>query len=378
MSGPAAGFPPGGPMGNSADPAWSGGQPGFAWPGNQLGAAWPGNENACCEGKTPGPPCGCGAPFCDPAPPRWYFRGEALWLTRDNPNNRDLTFFFNPFSASSKLNQRLILETDDFSLGFVSGLRLTLGHYVTRTTSIEAGYFGVGDWDKRQSTPVFPSTNGLGPLFPYWTESFGPFDTSAFSGSNQQIAAYSSGFQSAEVGVRHWFTPNTSMLFGFRYVGITDVFQLTALNDPQNSNAGDIGIYRTWTTNNLFGGQIGTEYSHELWFRWLYFSLEGKAGAFANAAKQSSLLFSTPTTDHEHSERGAQFAGLTELSLTLTALLGNHISLRGGYTFLFVDGISLATDQLDTNPTMTNSQNFIAEKGSMRLHGPFAGGEITW
>ena len=59
--------------------------------------------------------------------------------------------------------------------------------------------------------------------------------------------------------------------------------------------------------------------------------------------------------------------------------MSDHLTLRGGYTFLFLDGVALATYQLDTNPTMlNNSRNFLADKGSLTLQGPFVGAELAW
>jgi hypothetical protein len=69
---------------------------------------------------------------------------------------------------------------------------------------------------------------------------------------------------------------------------------------------------------------------------------------------------------------------MLDLSFALTALVGNHLTVRGGYTFLFLDGLALATDQLDTNPTMNNSRDFIADRGSMTMQGPFVGAELAW
>ena len=60
-----------------------------------------------------------------------------------------------------------------------------------------------------------------------------------------------------------------------------------------------------------------------------------------------------------------------DLTLAMTALVSDHLTIRGGYTFLFLDGVALAADQLDTNPTMANSRDFIADKGTMTLQGPF-------
>jgi hypothetical protein len=145
-------------------------------------------------------------------------------------------------------------------------------------------------------------------------------------------------------------------------------------------NAGDSGYYRTWTNNNLLGLQFGTEYTHDLFPRWLFFSIEGKTGAFLNFDDQKNLLFNNgpnPTYD-QRSSRETQFSSMCDLSVALTALVSNHLTLRGGYSFVFLNGVALATDQLDTNPTMNNSRGFIADNGSMTLQGPFVGAELAW
>jgi hypothetical protein len=253
-----------------------------------------------------------------------------------------------------------------------------LGHYLTDRTAIEGAFYGTNRWDASNGTQQFPSTNGVGPLSPYWGSGGGPFSTSAFLNSNQQVATYYTTFDSAELGVRQWITPNMSALLGFRYINVGDKFGLTATNNALNADAGQIGQYETWTTNNLIGVQFGTEYTHELFFHWLFCSVEGKGGAFVNFADEKNLLFNSGTTYDQRSARDTQFASMLDLSVAVSALVGNHLTLRGGYTFLFLDGVALSTDQLDGNPTLNNSRNFIADKGTMTLRGPFVGGEIAW
>jgi hypothetical protein len=289
-------------------------------------------------------------------------------LTRDKPGDRNLT----------SENSSFALSTAAFSFPLEVGMRLTLGRYLTDCTAIEAGFFGANFWDQRVSTPYSPSASGVGPFSPYWGTGGGVFDTSAFSNSNQQTAVWQSNFDSAELNIRHWILPSTSLVFGIRYVNVDDQLQLSAFNDTSNNNAGESAFYRASTTNNLIGVQTGFEYTHELGTRWFFLSAEAKGGAFANFANQTNVLFNTGTTDNQRSASDVQFSSLIDLSVGVTALLGDHCTIRGGYALLFLDGLALAPDQLDTNPTMSNSRNFIADKGSMTLQGPFIGTEIVW
>jgi hypothetical protein len=352
-------------------------------PGAENGMAY-GPGNGMPPGYPPMQQPGMGqapyGPFPPPEPttPRWYFRGEVVWLSRNSPNERNLTSYDNASNAKDPLSNRFILDTDALPFGLAPGMRLTIGHYLTDRTAIEGAYYGINNWDQRTGTLAYPSAGGLGPLSSYWGSGGGPFNTSAFSDSNQQFATYHSSFESAELGIRQWITPSMSALIGLRYVNVADQFQLTATNDASNVDAGQVGYYRTWTNNNLIGLQIGTEYTHDLFTRWLYFSIEGKAGAYLNFADQKNLLFNTDTTYNQRSSYNTQFSSMFDLTFALTALVSDHLTLRGGYTFLFIDGVALATDQLDTNPTMNSSRNFLADNGTMTLQGPFVGAELAW
>jgi hypothetical protein len=362
--------------------------PGFPGP-NAVYTQQPAPDFAMGYGPGPQMPQGYPAPSEGPAPygsfpmpepvaPRWYVRGEVIWLFRDSPNDRNLTSYNNASKSSDPLNNRFILDTDALPFGVAPGMRLTLGHYLTDRTAIEGEYFGANNWDQRSATLDYPSAGGQGPLSAYWGTGGGPFSTSAFTNSNQQIATFHSSFDSAEVNVRQWVLPSMSVLAGFRYINVADQFQLTATNNATNVDAGQVGYYRTWTNNNLGGVQIGSEYTHDLYARWLFFSIEGKAGAFLDLADQKNLLFNTGSTYDQRSSRGTQYTGMCDLSASLTALIGSHLTLRGGYTFLFLDGLALATDQLDTNPSMASSRNFLADKGAVTLQGPFVGAELAW
>jgi hypothetical protein len=317
-------------------------------------------------------------PIPQPATPRWYLRGEAVWLFRDAPNIRNLTTYDNASKSSDPLNNRVLLDTDDLPFGLAPGMRITVGHYLTDRTAIEGAYYGANNWDEHTGTPQFPSANGQGPLSAYWGTGGGPFSTSAFTNSNQQFASYESSFDSAEINIRQWFLPSLSGLVGFRYINVADQFQLTATNNASNDDAGQVGYYRTWTNNNMIGLQAGADFTHDLYMRWLFFSIEAKTGAFMNFADQKNLLFNTDTTYDQRSSRETQFTTMFDLSVALTALVSDHVTLRGGYTFLFLDGVALATDQLDTNPTMNNSRDFLADKGTLTLQGPFVGAEVAW
>ncbi len=341
------------------------------------------------DGLAPGAP-GAGGPYggacpngltagCSPPRPNWYLRGDSIWLQRSRPDYHNLTSYLNVNDATDHLNGHFLLNSDEVTYPLEPGLRVTFGRYITDTTMIEGTYLGAVNWDRRNGTPNFPTgANGIGPLLSYWGPGFGPFDTSAFTGSNLQIASYESQFNSFELGVRHAVWGTTSILAGFRYINVGDLFQLSAFDDAANTNSNGNGFYRTWTNNNLVGVQIGSEYTHDLWFPRLFASVDARGGIFANFAEQKNLLFNSGDTYNQRSDRQVQFAGLWDVTFAISYLATDHLTIRGGYTFLFINGLALAPNQLDTNPTMQNSRNFIADNDSMTLQGPFIGGELAW
>ena len=193
---------------------------------------------------------------------------QRLDLDAHRPDDHNLTSYLNLNNTQDHLNGHFLLNSDDVTYPLEPGTRVTLGRYVTDTTMIEAAYLGGLNWDRRNGTPDFATgANGVGPLLAYWSPGFGPFDTSAFTGSNLQIASYESQFNSFELGVRHAVWGTTSILAGFRYINVGDLFQLASFDDAANTNPNANGFYRTWTNNNLVGFQIGSR-SKSGWSRW--------------------------------------------------------------------------------------------------------------
>jgi hypothetical protein len=354
------------PMVPGAQTAFGCGPPGALRPGGPVDAYGGAVPNQLAVGGSP-------------PRPSWYLRGDNVWLTRSRANDHNLTSYDNLNNAADPRNGHVVLDTNEVTYPLEPGMRLTLGRYLTDTWMLEATYYGDVSWDRRNGTVNFPTgANTLGPLLPYWGPALGAFDTSAFIGSNVQTAAYESQFNSFELNVRHSIWATTSIMAGFRYINIGDLFQLSASDNADNFSPGAVGLYRTWTNNNLVGFQVGSEYSHDLWFPRLYGSVDCRGGVYANFCEQKNLLYNSGDTYDQRSSRDIPFATAWDLTFTLSYLATDHLTIRGGYTFFFVNGIALAPDQLDTNPTTLSSRRFVADNDSLLLQGPFAGAEIAW
>ena len=357
-------------------------QPMMPGPGLEYGpGCGPGPCGVGPPGVDPygGPPLGGLTAGCCPPRPSWYLRGDNVWLMRSRADEHNLTSYDNLNNTKDPRNGHFLLDTNEVTYPLEPGMRITFGRYITDTWMIEATYYGDVDWDRRNGTPTFPTgANGLGPLLPYWGPATGAFDTSAFVGANVQTAEYESQFNSIEINVRHSIWATTSIMAGFRYMNLGDLFQLSASDNANNLTPGAVGLYRTWTNNNLAGFQLGTEYAHDLWFPRLYGSIDCRGGVYANFVEQKNLLFNTGDTYDQRSSREVPFATGWDVTFTLSYLATDHLTIRGGYTFLFLDGVALAPDQLDTNPTTLSSRRFVADNDTLTLQGPFVGGELAW
>jgi hypothetical protein len=71
--------------------------------------------------------------------------------------------------------------------------------------------------------------------------------------------------------------------------------------------------------------------------------------------------------------------------LLVTYRVNQQWTLRGGYHFLYVDGVALAPENFNTVPPATffpppgvNREPFINTGGNVFYHGFFAGAEFMW
>ena len=126
-------------------------------------------------------------------------------------------------------------------------------------------------WEDRVRTPLDEVNQ---PYNPYWgDDNESSFDISAFANSAQYIASYETKFDSAELGIRRWVRPDTSVLIGFRYMRLDENLSLLS-RDQGSADPGALGLYDVRTRNDLFGVQFGTEFVHPLWVPWLCFNFE--------------------------------------------------------------------------------------------------------
>jgi hypothetical protein len=199
-----------------------------------------------------------------------------------------------------------------------------------------------------------------------------------------------SSLQSAEINYREplgWGA--TRFLLGFRWLQWRESFSLTdQFIDPDDPTVSGTDFWNTSCLNNLYGGQIGLD--SMLWNSGKGLRIEGlvKAGAYYNAATQSSGYSYVNTAPFEsplatitvNSPAACSFVG--EVGLTAVVPILANLDLRCGYFGMWLSSLAQPTRQL-SGQTLDPSggstpAGTLTTNGSVVLQGVSLGLEGRW
>lgn len=229
------------------------------------------------------------------------------------------------------------------------GPRLILGRGLSDRDAVEIGYFA-----QYQMNGSYFNPGGAG-----------------FNLNNR--ADYRSTLNSGELNYRHWFTPEFSVLAGFRYLNwhenLNAAFDTASPLPPGSVNQ----FYHT--NNDLFGGQIGGDWKHAFG-NGFGIELGGKAGVYGNRSELdgAASLPGLGTFATNASSSRTSFVG--ELGLIGTYNLTPYFKVRAGYEVMWVEGLALAPDQV--NPANFLGAPSVNNRGGVFLHGAVLGLELAW
>jgi hypothetical protein len=306
----------------------------------------------------------------------WAGRFDAITLWRSAPANRPLFTGFDPSTQSigataSNANQ---LESDP-----LAAPRLTLARLDECGRGYEASYLYAGNFYSQRSLPAIP--NGYVAASPGLYHNPSGTLGSRVTLSEQQVV---SSLQTVEFNFREplgW--GSTRFLAGFRWLQWLENWSM--VDQFENPNVPGPLANETWQTgcvNNLYGGQIGLD--SMLWNSGHGMRLEGlgKAGAYYNAASQSSSHSNSASLFRDGitvtSPAGAAFIG--EIGLTCVVPLRRNLDFRCGYFGLWLQGIAQPTRQLSGQTLTTDSvtTGTLTTNGSVVLQGVSLGLEGRW
>ncbi|MGW8256745.1 MAG: BBP7 family outer membrane beta-barrel protein, partial [Thermoguttaceae bacterium] len=197
------------------------------------------------------------------------------------------------------------------------------------------------------------------------------------------LVSYESQLRSAELTLWRRWNSRVRLGAGFRWIEFNDRLSSNTLfvRDPVSVPA---MIYFN-ANNDMYGFQLAGEvllYSHNR----LRIEAVGKAGIYGLAANEASALDQSVVEVHARafdSAGAASFAG--ELDFLGTFELNRHWSIICGCQLLWLEGIALASDQIDNTGSLNYplSDPIIASTtldsgGGIFAHGATVAMEFRW
>lgn len=296
-----------------------------------------------------------------------------FWMQGNRSNDQPLVVDANTGAT--------FLSTSDIDSNFTPGVRATIGGRLCGCLPLEFTYLGLFPGSS-SATAVSPGGDAF-LIFPgnFFGNVFVGFDSATVT-SRSSINGIEANIppccvcEPCDNGCDGWRPPTVEWFAGFRYLNLTDRLNIAA----QRVVDGGVeqGSYNVRTTNNLYGVQLGARVrrSPRPW-GW---EATGKAGIFGNDARQTQTVTDFPNfpirPTVSRSGSGAAFVG--EFNLSGLYRLNDVWSLRAGYSVLWVEGVALATDQLDFNFATAPSGDQLDRSGGLFFHGANLGLEAGW
>lgn len=278
-------------------------------------------------------------------------RAEAILLWRGPPANRPL---FTSYNEPSKTTGPTVFNANQLASDPLAAPRLTLQRVDHCGVGLEGAFLYAGNFYAHRDLPFVSNGYAFAPPGIYGN-TWG-VDNTPLSAAQSTLV---SNLYSAEANLRGPMGFGaTRFLAGFRWLQWGENWAMVdQFSDPADPAVTGVDSYRTNCINNLYGGQIGLETL--LWNRGEGFRVEStvKAGAYYNAAAQSSAYDYTTNTGFAFSRAVAvngagscSFVG--EVGLTAVMPVSRNIDFRCGYFGLWLEGIAQPLNQL-TGQTLT-------------------------
>ncbi|MFM9197977.1 MAG: hypothetical protein ACKOWG_20010 [Planctomycetia bacterium] len=295
----------------------------------------------------------------------WVARFEAIALWRNAPASRPLFTTVDPVTATTGPTA---FNASQLQSDPLAAPRLTLARLDECGRGFDASYLYAGNFFSQRSLPT--AADGYAFSAPGIYGNPSGLAGSPVSSAQQRLTA---SLQTAEINYREplgW--GSTRFLTGFRWLQWRENWSM--VDQPSTGSES----WQTGCFNDLYGGQIGLD--SMLWNSGKGMRLEGlvKAGAYYNAASQSSSSSLTPASITVDSPAGSAFVG--EVGLTSVLPLRKNLDLRCGYFGLWLQGLAQPTRQLSgqTLTPATPATGTLSTNGGVVLQGVSLGLEGRW
>lgn len=312
--------------------------------------------------------------------PGWYASGDAIFLHRGGTRGSTIIV-----ADRSTINDRTddipLLDASDLRFNdFETGFRTELGRSFGNGLALEGGFMMVDQWNanaEMTTNGLITNTQvaeGLSPPLPF-NQAFYNADT--FYEAVQQIAYYRSQLTSAEINVKATWQHCQfirSEYVGIRYFQVRENFTLASQDEVTSTYANGIGTYGVETDNDLLGAQYGQEIGLPL-FGCALLTTRAKAGLFVNSSEQETKIVDSGFLKYDARDTEANVAFVGELNVGLNVKVNKFLSVRGGYNFLWVEGLALAPEQ--GYPVAFTGVSPLNDNGNLFYHGFSIGVQVA-
>lgn len=293
------------------------------------------------------PTDGACAPYCDPQScgPCWSFTAEAFALQRSTTRNQSL--FRNAGNTFNLLNSKNL----NFPVAFGPKVSVTRHRVFASDFDIEVGYFQFDGFEVNAAVPG---------------QSRMVTDVNTAFFATDSLARYRSALYCGEVNVRwQWFDWLT-LLSGFRMAELNEHYNASGMStykDPPVPVAVDVNSF-----NHLYGYQLGADAE--------VFNLGGalrintlcKAGVFGNFASQNNHRVALGSRDESLSAVSRRVSFMGEIGVVATYAITDRLAFRASYQAMWLEGVALAPEQLETS-SFTIASAKVNLDGGVFYHG---------
>jgi len=263
--------------------------------------------------------------------PLIYGETSAVFLFRDEDG---------AFTAATR-GADTLLSSNDFKSEHDMGGKFLLGVALDDWCRLEGSYFGQYDWDDTQSVRSIAAD--LVSPFP------APVTDSDFASISM-----TSRLQNFELNLRRrmvlppfrWRRVESNVLLGIRWMDIDETFSYTN-TDSVVDVTGEVSASSS-VSNQMIGPQLGIQsqfFVHD--HAWI--DLEIKGAILGNNANLATVYTEGTTAAVALADGADAFTFLGDISLMYNYHLTNSLTFRAGYQAIWVAGMALATENLDTN-----------------------------
>jgi hypothetical protein len=260
---------------------------------------------------------------------------------------------------------------DDFGMSgfdFEWGTRITIGSVPDCVHGCEFTLVTPMEWDMTGS--LVDAGAGINTLLSTGG-SLVPADLSAFNNATGQRQTYAAEYWSLEGNKTLIGWDVAKLLIGARYIDYDEDYGYTTRN-----NAGQTGVIRSSTDNQLFGAQIGMDLLYPV-ARHLYTDLRARAGAYLNFADADINIVNNGSTIIRNGDEDEEIAGMFELGMGLRYNLGQALSVRGGTELWYLTGVATVPDQYNGVVTQNTGRNIRMDE-DIFFYGLSFGAELRY